>query len=158
MPYCFSRSSVKFQGHTGQIIADLTRIDRFRTATPVWIDWWIWCDAQGLKQHRAGALLFFKVICQISRSHGTNKITDFNPNWAFPDCISSFNSLIALQWCTKLGIVSKRCPIVFLGHPSNSKVTRAKWWFESNLSKITRLVAAIKSLRFALLAIDSLKY
>ena len=26
------------------------------------------------------------------------------------------------------------------------------WWFESNLSKITRLVAAIKSLRFTLLA------
>ena len=33
----------------------------------------IWNDAQSLKQHRVGALLFFKVICQISRWHGTNK-------------------------------------------------------------------------------------
>ena len=38
------------------------------------------------------------------------------------------------------------------GHPSNFKVTRAEnEWFESNLSTITRLVEAIKSLRFALL-------
>ena len=45
-------------------------------------------------------------------------------------------------------------PYYFSGHPSNFKVTRAKnWRFESNLSKITRPVAAIKSLRFALLLI-----
>ena len=31
--YCFSRSSVKFQGHT---TLNLTQIGRFRTATPVW--------------------------------------------------------------------------------------------------------------------------
>ena len=125
VPYCFSRSSVKFQGHTAKKIADfdpiwvfpdcnsslnspmatkwctklevaqkrcpivfqghssnfkvtrdkkspiLTRIERFRTVTLVWIHWWLWNDAQSLKQHRRGALLFFKVIAQISRSHGT---------------------------------------------------------------------------------------
>ena len=48
----------------------LTRIERFRTVTSVWIHRWLWNDAQSLKQHRRGALLFFKVICQISRSHG----------------------------------------------------------------------------------------
>ena len=125
VPFCFSRSSVKFQGHTGQRIADfdlikafpdcnlsldslmvlkwctkleaalkrcpivfqghpsnfkvmgdkrslvLTLFGRFRTVTWVWIHWWCWNDAQSLKQHWRGAQLFFKVIRQISRSHGT---------------------------------------------------------------------------------------
>ena len=71
--YCVSRLSVKFQGHTGQKSPILARIKRFRTVNLVWIDWWLWNDAQRLKQHRRGALLFFKVICQISRSHRTKK-------------------------------------------------------------------------------------
>ena len=71
VPYCFSRSSVKFQGHTAKKSLILTQIGRFRTATLVWIHWWPWNDAQSLKQHGRGALLFFKVICQISRSQGT---------------------------------------------------------------------------------------
>ena len=48
----------------------LTQIGRFQTVTPVWIHWLLWNDAQSLKQHRRGALLFFKVIRQISRSRG----------------------------------------------------------------------------------------
>ena len=75
----------------------MTQIWRFRTVNLVWIHWWLWNDAQSLNQHRRGALSFFKVIRQISRSHGTKNR-----------------------------------------------------WFGSNLSKITRPVAAIKSLRFAL--------
>ena len=51
VPYCFSRSSIKFQGHTGQ------------------------------------------------------NISDFHPNLVFPDCNSSFNSLITLKWCTKLNVL-----------------------------------------------------
>ena len=47
--YCFSRSSVKFQGHTA------------------------------------------------------TKIIDFDPNWAFADCNSGLNSVLAIKWCTKLG-------------------------------------------------------
>ena len=70
VPYCFSRSFVKFQGHTGQ------------------------------------------------------KITDFDPNWAFPDCNLSFNSPMVMKWCIKLEPTPKRCPVVFQGHPSNLKVTR----------------------------------
>ena len=69
VPYCFSRSSVKFQGHTGQ------------------------------------------------------RITDFNPNWVFPDCNSSLNSLMAMRCCTKPEVAQKICPIVFQGHSSNVKVT-----------------------------------
>ena len=67
-----------------------------------------------------------KVIHQISRSHGIKKIADFDPNWAFPDCNSSLNSLMALKWYIKLNVALKRCPIIFQGHPSNFKVTRDK--------------------------------
>ena len=49
----------------------LTQIGRFRTATPVWIQIWWWNDAQSFMLLRRGILLFFKVIRQISRSHGT---------------------------------------------------------------------------------------
>ena len=47
-----------------------TQLSRFRTVTPVWIHIWWWNDAQSLMLLRRGGLLFFKVICQISRSHG----------------------------------------------------------------------------------------
>ena len=47
-----------------------TQFSRFRTVTPVWIHIWWWNDAQSL-MFRRGALLYFKVIHQISRSHRT---------------------------------------------------------------------------------------
>ena len=98
VPYCFSRSSVKFQGHTAL------------------------------------------------------KIVEFDLDWAFPDCNSSLNSPIATKWCKKLKVALKRCRIVFRVIHQISRSHGLKiGWFESNLSKITRPVAAIKSLRFALL-------
>ena len=48
-----------------------TQLDRFRTVTPVWIHIWWWNDAYSLMLLGRGALLFFKVIRQISRSHGS---------------------------------------------------------------------------------------
>ena len=48
-----------------------TQLSRFRTLTPVWIHIWQWNHAHSWKKHRRGALLFFKVIRQISRSHGS---------------------------------------------------------------------------------------
>ena len=48
-----------------------TQLSRFRTLTPVWIHIWQWNHAHSWKQHRRGTLLFFKVIRQISRSHGS---------------------------------------------------------------------------------------
>ena len=44
-------------------------LNRCRTVTPVWIYIWWWNDAQSLMLLRRGALLFFKAIHQISRSH-----------------------------------------------------------------------------------------
>ena len=74
--------------------------------------------------------------------------------WLFPDRDSSLNSQMAVKCWTKFEVTKKRYLIVFLGHPSNFKVIRAEksmiWSFEFNLSKITRSVTAIKSLRFAL--------
>ena len=48
-----------------------TQLSHFQTLTPVWIHIWQWNHAHSWKQHRRGALLFFKVIRQISRSHGS---------------------------------------------------------------------------------------
>ena len=70
VPYCFSRPSVKFQGHMAKKSLIFTQIGRFRTVTPVWIHHWLRNDAQSLEQHRKGAPLFFKVIRQFSRSRG----------------------------------------------------------------------------------------
>ena len=50
-----------------------TQLSRFRTVTPVWIHIWWWNDAYSLMMLRRGALLFLKVIRQISRSHGSKK-------------------------------------------------------------------------------------
>ena len=50
-----------------------TQLNRFRTVTPVWIHIWWWNDAYSLLMLRRGALLFLKVIRQISRSHGSKK-------------------------------------------------------------------------------------
>ena len=47
-----------------------TQLSCFRTVTPVWIHIWWWNDIYSLILLRRGALLFFKVIRQISRSHG----------------------------------------------------------------------------------------
>ena len=50
-----------------------TQLNRFRTVTPVWIHIWWRNDAYSLMMLRRGALLFFMVIRQISRSHGSKK-------------------------------------------------------------------------------------
>ena len=50
-----------------------TQLNRFRTVTLVRIHVWWWNDTYSLMMLRRGALLFFKVIRQISRSHGSKK-------------------------------------------------------------------------------------
>ena len=65
----------KGQGHRSKVKVTevITPLSRFRTVTPVWIHIWWWQDARSLMVLRRGALLFFKVNRQISRSHGTKK-------------------------------------------------------------------------------------
>ena len=66
------KSDVHAQGQRSKVkVTEVkTQLSCFRTVTPVWIHIWWWNDAQSLMLLRSGALLFFKVIRQISRSHG----------------------------------------------------------------------------------------
>ena len=68
------QGKVRAKGH-GQRSKDkvtevTTQLNRFRTVTPVWIHIWWWNDTYSLILRRRGALLFLKVIRQMSRSHG----------------------------------------------------------------------------------------
>ena len=115
----FSRSSVKFKVTRLKKSLILTQIGRFRTATLVWIHWWLWNDAQSLKQHRRGALSFFKVIRQISRSHGTkNRL--FDPNWGFPIAFEFTDGFEMMHkaWCSTEDVPYhfSRSSIKFQGH------------------------------------------
>ena len=89
-----SRSEVKVTEVT-------TQLNRFRTVTPVWIHIWWWNDTYSLMLLRRGALLFFKVIRQISRSHGA-KNRRIRPRLGVSRLNSSLNSPMAIKCCTKL--------------------------------------------------------
>ena len=123
VPYCFARSSVKFQGRTALKNRQI----------------WPKLGVSGLSlqleftdgykmMHRAWSSIVEVPYC-FSRSyikfqgHTALQIFEFDPNWAFPDNNSSLNSLMAMKCCTKLETAKERCPIVFQGHPSNFKVT-----------------------------------
>ena len=99
-----------------------TQLNRFRTATLVWIHIWWWNDAY--------SLMMGEVPYCFSRSsvkfqgHTALKSVKFDPDWAFPDSNSSLNSPMATKSCTKLEVAWNRFPIVFEGHPSNFKVTQ----------------------------------
>ena len=64
-------AKVQGQRSKNKVTEVTTQLSRFRTVTPVWIHIWWWNDAYSLIMLRRGALLFFKVIRQISRSHGS---------------------------------------------------------------------------------------
>ena len=72
--------NAKGQGHRSKVKVTevMTPFSRFRSVTPVWIHMLQWNDAYSLMLLRRGALLFFKVICQISRSHGSKN------RWIWP--------------------------------------------------------------------------
>ena len=57
VPYCFPRSSIKFQGHTGLNITDFDPN-------------WAFPDYRPVAAFKSLRFAFFKVIHQISRSHG----------------------------------------------------------------------------------------
>ena len=68
-----SKVHAKGQGQRSKVkVTEVTtQLNRFRTVTPVWIHIWWRNDAYSMMLLRRGALLFFKVIRQISRSHGS---------------------------------------------------------------------------------------
>ena len=106
--------------------------------------------------------MFKKVIRQISRSHG-KKIAKFDPNSAFTDWSSRIHIWLRngaksfqLEFTDGSEITHtvsrsmEEVPIVFRCQISKShKPPNRRFWFD--LTKITRLVAPINSLRFPLL-------
>ena len=126
VPYCFPRSSVKFQGHAALKIIEFDPNWAFPDCnssleSPIATKWCIKLEV---------ALKRCPIVFQ---GHPSNfkftqllKIFEFDPNWAFPDCNSSLKSPMAMKCCTKLETTKERWPIVFQGHPSNFKVTRDK--------------------------------
>ena len=104
MPYCFSRSFIKFQGHTGQKkLPILTRIERFRTVTQAWLHRWIWgyfhididsldCGeySWGVRQHR-GDLVFI-------RAANLWKLASVTICCYFSNISQNFSSFIREMW------------------------------------------------------------
>ena len=68
-----SKVHAKGQGQRSKVkVTEVTtQLNRFRTVTPVCIHIWWWDDAYSLMFLMRGALLFFKVMCQIWRSGGS---------------------------------------------------------------------------------------
>ena len=66
-----SMQKVKVRGQRSRSQRSTPNLAVSGLLTPVWIHIWQWNHAHSWKQHKRGALLFFKVIRQISRSHGS---------------------------------------------------------------------------------------
>ena len=124
VPYCFSRSFVKFQGHTALKIVEFDPNWPFPDSnssfnTPMATKW---CTKLEVALKRCpiafqGHPSNFKVA-RLKKSSNLTQIGRFrtvNPVWIH-------------QWlrklCIKLAVALKRCPIVFEGHLSNFKVTQ----------------------------------
>ena len=132
VPYCFSMSSVTFQGHTGRKIDDFDPNCAFpdcnsRLNSPIALKWytkncqfWPKLNVSGLQPHfefidvfkmmrKAWSSIEDVPYCFLRSSvkiqgHTGQKIANFDPNWAFPDCNCSLNSLMAMKCCTKLEV------------------------------------------------------
>ena len=93
--YRFSSSTLKFQGHTAQRSSTLTQIGRFRTVTPVLIQQWLRNDTKRREVANKKCPIVFQDHPSNFKVTRLKKIIDFDPNWDFPDCNSSFNSTMA---------------------------------------------------------------
>ena len=113
VPYCFSRSFVKFQGHMGQKNCYFDPNQAFPDCNS-WLNLPMalrWCTKLNIVQKRChivfqGHPSNFKVM-------GDKTITNFDPNWAFPDCNSSLTSPMDLEWCTKAWCSIEEVPCCF---------------------------------------------
>ena len=125
VPYCFSRSSVKFQGHTALKIVEFDPNLTFPDCNSSFNSQIVtkWCTKLEVALKRC-PIVFQYHLSDFEVTWLKKEIVEFDPNWAFPDCNSSFNSPMAMKCCTKLETAKERCPIVLQGHPSNFKVTR----------------------------------
>ena len=178
VPYCFSRSSVKFQGYTSQKIVDLDPNWAFPDCnsslnSPMATKW---CKKLAVALRRC-PIVFQGHPSNFKVTWDKKKIVNFDPHWCFQTVTPVWihwwiwNDAQSLMRCPIeevpywRGALLKRCPIeaksfntywrgalLFFGdiHQIARSRRLKNRRFGSNLSKTTRPVAAIKSLRFAL--------
>ena len=135
-PYCFSRSYIKFQGHTALKIVECDPNWAFPECNSSLNSPMAMKCCTKLETAKEIPYCFPRSSIKF-QGHTVQNITDFDPNWAFPvyGPVAAFKSL-------RFALLQ--------GHPSNFTVTQAEkltFWIQF---EITRPVAAIKSLRFAL--------
>ena len=110
------RSDVHAKGQGQRLKVKVTEVkaqlSRFRTVTPVWIHIWQWNHAYSLKWHRRGALLFFKIICQISRSNGA-KYRRFRPEVGVSEMWPQFELIDGLEMMHKTWSSIEEVPYCF---------------------------------------------
>ena len=127
----WERCPIVFQGHPSNFkvtrdkkkLQILTRIESFRTATPVWIGYEMMHKAwRGIE----GCSIVF-------RCHPSNFKIAMAKKLMILTWIQRFRTVTPgliyagfYKWCSTLDGVYKRSPIIFQGHPPNFKVTRAK--------------------------------
>ena len=144
VPHCFSRSSIKFRGHTVQNITDFYPN-------------WAFPDYRPVAAFKSLRFALFKVIRQISRSHGSKNcriwpklgVSGQQLQFEFTDGYEmlhkAWNSKGEVPYCFP------RSSIKFKGHTGqNITDFDPNWSFPGY-----RPVAALKSLRFALFKLKS---
>ena len=144
VPYCFSRSYVKFQVHTAKKMVKFdpnwafpdcdsslnspmamkccTKLETAKERCPI-----VFQDQPSnfkVTRYKTSPILtqtgrFWTIgrsqlsnpsdlPCSRSsvkfQGHTALKITEFDPDWAFPDCNCSLNTQMATKWCTKLEV------------------------------------------------------
>ena len=124
VPYCFSRSYVKFQGHTALKIVEFDPNWAFPDCnsslkSPMATKW---CTKLEVALKRCPIVFQGHTSnCKVTRLKKSSNLTQIGrfrtvtPVWP-----------MAMKCCTKLETAKERCPIIFQGHPSNFKVTRDK--------------------------------
>ena len=152
VPYCFSRSYVKFQGHTALKIVEFDPN-------------WAFLDSNSslnslMAMKCCTKLETAKERCPIVfQGHPSNFKVTREKTSPISTQIGRFRTIGRSQLSNPSDLPCWRSSVKFQGH--SAKKNRRFWpklgvsrlkngRFESNLNKITRPVAAIKSLRFAL--------
>ena len=88
-----------------------------------------WCSSHPIIMKLSGMIVIYKSDVHAKgpgKRSNVNVIEIKNPIKPFPESNSSFDSHMAMKRYTKLDVAWKRWPIVFQGHPSNVKDTRAE--------------------------------
>ena len=138
VPYCFSRSSVKFQGHRGQKMADFDP----HWAFPDSNSQFEFTDGYEM-MHKAWSSIWEVPYC-FSRSsvkfqgHRGQKMADFDPHWAFPDSNSQFEftdgyEMMHKAWSSiwEVPYCFSRSSVKFQGHRGQKN---GRFWPELGVS------------------------